>query len=346
MSSLLKPWLPALLMFFWLGPGSAAESALGTTGRSSLTTNASARSPVEFGSRGVRAHDPSTIVKCKDRYWVFHTGRGVMSYSSTNLVQWQSGPRVMSPAPDWVQKEVPENQNSHFWAPDVIHVGGQYLLYYSVSSFGKNRSVIALATNPTLDPDDPDFKWTDRGVVVRSFSTNNFNAIDPAVFQDKDGSLWLSFGSFWSGIKLIQLDPRTGLRMAPDSPMYSLADYDSIEAPFMCQRDGSYYLFVNWGICCRGTNSTYEIRAGRSDRITGPYLDRNGVDLAAGGGTLVLRGSPPFIGPGHAGIFGEKGTEWFSCHFYDGTRRGMSALAINKVRWTNGWPEVVFDSVK
>ncbi len=290
--------------------------------------------------RKPRAHDPSTIVKCKDRYWVFHTGVGVSSYSSTNLVDWELGPRVFRAAPDWVAAAVPENRNSHFWAPDVIEMNGQFFLYYSVSSFGKNTSAIALATNPTLDSADPDFKWTDRGIVVRSFSTNDFNAIDPAVMRDSDGRLWMSFGSFWSGIKLIELDPRTGLRIAAESPMHSLARTAEIEAPFIHQHDGAYYLFLNWGICCRGTNSTYEIRVGRSDRITGPYRDANNVDMLAGGGTLVINSHSPFIGPGHAGIFSENGTNWFSCHFYDGERRGTPTMSLHELTWENGWPKV------
>ena len=229
----------------------------------------------------------------------------------------------------------------YFWAPDIIQLNGRYLLYYSVSSFGKNTSAIALVTNSTLDPEDPKFGWADEGVVVQSRATNEFNAIDPAVFQDRDGSAWMSFGSFWSGIKLIQLDPQTGKRIAPESPLYSLAHHDSIEAPFIYRHEGRYYLFVNWGICCRGTNSTYEIRMGRADSVTGPYVDRDGKDLLAGGGTKLLGTEDVFIGPGHPGIWRENGKHWFSFHFYNGAQRGMSTYAIRPLSWdAQGWPEV------
>jgi arabinan endo-1,5-alpha-L-arabinosidase len=299
-------------------------------------TNAAA-----FGSRGVRAHDPSTIVKCGDQYWTFYTGRGIQSYHSKDLIRWEAGPRVFTDPPTWVASTVPENRNAHFWAPDVIRAGNRYLLYYSVSTFGKRLSAIGLVTNPTLDPSDPNYQWTDQGIVVQSSASNNFNAIDPAVAFDAQGKLWMTFGSFWSGIKLIQLDPTTGLRVREDSSMYSLAHNDSIEAAFIARHDGFYYLFVNWGACCRGVNSTYEIRVGRSDKITGPYLDREGVDLLKGGGSLVLASQAPFIGPGHAGIISEKGTNWFSCHFYDGTRRGSPTLSVLPLHWqTNGWPKI------
>lgn len=295
-----------------------------------------------FGSRGVHAHDPSTIVKCKYEYWVFYTGRGVPSYHSKDLMDWQPGPHVFTNAPAWTDEAVPEHRGSSFWAPDVMRVGDRYFLYYSVSTFGKRVSAIGLATNPTLDPSDPNYKWTDQGEVIRSTETNNFNTIDPSIVQDAGGGLWLSFGSFWSGIKLIQLDPKTGKRIAPDSRMYSLAHFDSIEASYIYPHGKYYYLFVNWGICCKGINSTYNIRVGRSEQITGPYLDRSGTDMFLGGGTLFLNSKKAFIGPGHAGILSENGTHWFSCHFYDGTHGGNSTLAIQPMRWTtNDWPEII-----
>ena len=296
-----------------------------------------------FGSRGVHVHDPSTIVKYGQEYWTFYTGRGVPSYHSKDLVKWESGPPVFTNAPAWTDQAVPGHRGSYFWAPDIIHLGDRYFLYYSVSTFGKRVSAIGLAANPTLDPNDPKFQWTDLGPVIQSTETNNFNTIDPAIFQDANGKLWLAFGSFWSGIKLIQLDAKTGKRAAADSPMYSLAHNDSIEASYIYRHDEFYYLFVNWGLCCRGTNSTYEIRVGRSKEITGPYYDADGVDMLADGGTPFLKASGPFIGPGHAGIISENGTNWFSCHFYDGTRHGLSTLAILELRWqTNGWPEITF----
>jgi arabinan endo-1,5-alpha-L-arabinosidase len=294
----------------------------------------------QLGRRPIRVHDPSTIVKCKDEYWIFCTGRGTPSYRSKDLINWERGPRTFETAPAWVAEAVPGNRGGlDFWAPDVIHLGDRYLLFYSVSTFGKNTSAIAVASNPTLDPADPKYRWTDGGIVVRSTDRDDFNAIDPAVFRDADGRLWLSFGSFWSGIKLIQLDPKTGKRIAPASPMIGLSRNRTIEAPFIYRHGGYYYLFVNWGLCCRGVNSTYEIRMGRSEKITGPYLDKDGVDLARGGGSLFLATDGPFIGPGHAGILEERGRYWLGCHFYDPTSRGAGTFAIRPLTWDkDGWP--------
>jgi arabinan endo-1,5-alpha-L-arabinosidase len=294
-----------------------------------------------LATRLVRAHDPSTIVKCKDEYWVFCTGRGIPCYHSKDLQIWVSGPRVISNAPSWAAEAVPRNSGSDFWAPDIIHVGDRYLLYFAVSTWGKNTSAIGLETNPTLDPNDSRYHWTDQGIVVQSHATNDFNTIDPAVCQDVQGKLWLAFGSFWTGIKLIELDPATGRRISQDSPMYSLAHKDKIEASYIYSHDGYYYLFVDWGQCCQGVRSTYNIRVGRSAGITGPYLDKSGEDMMLGGGSLFLTTSGNLIGPGHAGIIPEGSTNWFSCHFYDGTRDGMPTLGLLPLRWgADGWPQI------
>ena len=309
------------------------------------SSNAPAPMPT-FGSRGVGAHDPSTIVKDGNEFWVFYTGRGVPSYRSKDLVNWTRGPAVFTNAPAWKNEAVPANRGINFWAPDIMHVGDHWLLYYAVSSFGSRDSAIGLATNPTLDPSDPKFQWTDQGMVIKTTMTNNYNAIDPAIFLDANGELWMSFGSFWSGIKLVQLDPKTGKRIAPDSPVYSLAHTDEIEASYLYQHENYYYLFVNWGRCCRGANSTYNIRVGRSSKVTGPYLDQDGTDMLAGGGTLVLGSMGRFIGPGHAGIISDNGTNWLSFHYEsDPTSYGRSTLAMLPLQWsTNGWPEVITNS--
>lgn len=295
----------------------------------------------QSGSRGIGVHDPSTIVKCNDEYWIFFTGRNTPSIHSKDLITWTRGPLANSAPPPWVRDAVPQNRGNDFWAPDVIKVGNQYMLFFSASSFGKNTSGIGVATSPTLDPNNPTYKWTDGGIVVQSHENDDFNTIDPAAFLDTDGKLWLTFGSFWSGIKLIELDPATGKRIALDSPMYSLAHWNSIEAPYIYKHDNHYFLFVSLGMCCRGVNSTYHTRVGRSDKVTGPYLDKGGKDLLLGGGTTIIDKEGPFIGPGHAGIIEENGQSWFSCHFYDGTARGQSKLAIRPLTWSgDGWPEV------
>lgn len=286
----------------------------------------------------MRVHDPSTVILNDKTFWIFATGDGVKSLYSTNLIDWTFAKPALPTNPPWAAG-IAAVHRDYFWAPDVIKANDRYLLYYSVSTWGKNTSAIGLASNVTLDSTNPKFQWADAGMVIRSFATNNFNAIDPAVSFDADGRLWLAFGSYWSGIKLIELNPVTGQRLAPDSPIHSLAFNDSIEAAFIYRRGTNFFLFVNWGQCCRGTNSTYEIRMGRADKITGPYLDRFGKDMLQGGGSLFLDSQPPCYGPGHAGIINVAGQDWFSCHYYDGNHRGNSRLWVGKLSWdTQGWP--------
>ncbi len=328
-----SPWrigLAALAAAAWTAAAQDLERA------TPLPATRRARSP----SESPWAHDPSTLVKCGGRYWIFTTGGGIASLCSDNLADWVRGPRVFDRLPEWTLQAVP-GHGGQAWAPEIVPVEGGYRLYYSVSTWGRNTSAIGLATNSTLDPADPRHRWIDLGAVIQSRATDDFNAIDPSVLADRDGRWWMAFGSFWSGIKLIELDPRTGQRKATDSPVHALARHDTIEAACLCRNEGRYYLFVNWGLCARGTNSTYNIRVGRSDRVTGPYVDDRGTDLRRGGGRLFLGTEGRFIGPGHAGIFRESGREWVSFHFYDGDNRGRPTLAIRPLRWTaDGWPAV------
>ncbi len=288
----------------------------------------------------LRIHDPSTIIRCGKHYWVFGTGRGLRSRCSSDLSRWQAGPAVFSAPPSWTTNTVKGNQG-HFWAPDVIQLRGRCLLYYSVSTWGSRDSAIGLAAAPVPVPGSTNLDWQDQGLVLRSSVKDPFNAIDPSMLLDASGRLWLTFGSYWSGIKLVELDPATGLRLAADSPVYSLAWNESIEAACLYQRGDFFYLFVNWGQCCRGTNSTYQIRVGRSPAATGPFLDRAGTDLMQRGGTLLLGTDGPRIGPGHAAILKEGDSYWLSYHYYDASERGIPKLGLARLNWSaDGWPNL------
>lgn len=321
----------------WLGLVTFASRALV---QRTTTAGQNAPTPSPSGAFVPRLHDPSTIVKCKDEYWLFSTGVGITSRHSKDLVNWNVGPCVFASSPAWSLAAVPDNRGD-FWAPDIIRLAKGFFLYYSVSSWGKNRSAIGLTTTPTLDQSDPAHAWSDRGMVLRSDGEDAFNAIDPSVMLDRDGRLWLAFGSYWTGIKLVELNPETGLRISASSPVYSLAWNSSIEAACLYQHEHSYYLLVNWGQCCLGARSTYQIRVGRSERITGPYLDRQGKDMMQGGGSLVLASEGYRIGPGHAGILKDGAKEYLSYHFYHAERRGRSMLEVAPLGWSkDGWPEV------
>lgn len=305
----------------------------------------------------IRVHDPS-IIQQDDMYYIFHTGRGIASWTSPDMENWQPLDPVFDSAPAWAF-DVVEDFGNHIWAPSIIERDGTYYLYYSISSFGKNTSAIGVATNSTLHPDDPDFEWVDHGQVVRSVPGRDlWNAIDGAPVIDHEGTPWLVFGSFWAGMKLVQLDdnmieiakdPQEWHTIAARHRYWKLdersagnAKNSSIEAPFIFKKDNYYYLFVSWDACCRNEDSTYKIVVGRSENITGPYLDKAGENMLHGGGSFVLGGDGEnYAAIGHNSVYTLNDTDYLIAHAYDLSDEGRSKLLIQKVEWDeDGWPVV------
>ncbi|EJL35056.1 arabinan endo-1,5-alpha-L-arabinosidase [Novosphingobium sp. AP12] len=290
-------------------------------------------------------HDP-VIIREGDTYYVLSTvGKYIGIRTSKDLKTWTDGGAVFAEIPAWAKEAVPGTEG--IWAPDISYVNGEYRLYYSVSTFGSNRSAIGLATSPTLGAKA---KWKDQGLVVMSMKEDDFNAIDPNFVVDAQGRQWLSLGSFWSGIKLFPLDPKTG-KPAPGTEPYSIARRPApaggpapIEAPFIIPHGGWYYLLASYDYCCKGVNSTYYTVVGRSKKVTGPYLGKDGSDMMQGGGSIFLRADlqeqQRFRGPGHAGAFTDKdGTTYVVYHAYDKQDKGAPKLRIAPVRWdADGWP--------
>lgn len=286
----------------------------------------------------IGAHDP-VIIKADGVYYRFATGPGIPIGCSKDLLSWVECGRVFNRLPVSIYKAVPKVQD--LWAPDISYFNGKYYLYYSGSSFGSNQSAIALATNTTLDSTRKEYKWVDEGVIVQSQPSYAYNAIDPNLVQAQDGTLWLAFGSYWTGIKLQQLDPKTGQALS-NTPLHAIAQrYEnngSIEGSFIVYRAGYYYLFVSFDYCCQGVNSNYNIRVGRSKAIIGPYLDQSGKEMLKGGGTLVLDGKTAFKGPGHNAILIEGDKYYLVYHAYDVKSNGTPLLHIEELLWDkDGW---------
>lgn len=290
-------------------------------------------------SGDVFVHDPA-FVHTDDGWFVYSTGNGQIADGNIQVrhsddgADWQYVGEVWQHKPDWLTDAVPGVDN--LWAPELYEHDGTWYLYYAASTFGSNRSVIALATSPTLDPDDPDYGWVDRGEVIASEGTD-FNAIDAGIVEDADGIPWMSFGSFSSGIRMVELQWPSGLR-ADDAEPLRLADRglveNAIEAPYLVRRDGWFYLFASRGFCCRGVDSTYEIIVGRSRAVTGPYLDADGGALLEDGGTVVLTADGHRIGPGGQSV--SDGVLAF--HYYDGAADGVPTLGVLPLTWDDGWP--------
>lgn len=288
----------------------------------------------------IRSHDPSRIMACNGKYYVYSTGGG-MKWSS-DLINWTSGP---SPFPDRqlpgsLKAILPNNQG--IWAPDVIFLNNQYYLYYAVAAKGGAQCATGLITSPTLDPNDPGYKWTDVGLVItEQDNVVHRSAIDPCPILDQDGKLWMSFGSGYANgtpptgptIFLVQLNPATGLLLEPDNPtLYPMA-LGHIEASYVYYHAGFYFVFWNSGGCCSGAKSTYEIHVARSATITGPYLNKAGQP----GGDSFLKSHDSVHGPGQIGILALPDKEIFTYHYYGDT--GGAVLGMGVLNWdSDGWP--------
>ena len=290
------------------------------------------------GATGI--HDPSTIIKSGSTYWVFGTGDGIACKYSTDLVNWTDARSVYTKTmyPSWINTKVPGFAGT-FWAPECRYLNGKYYLYYSCSTFGSQVSTIGLATNTTLDPTSPSYQWVDQGEVISSSASTVANAIDPALFADATGGLWLTYGSYFGGIRITQLDASTG-KPLNTATQYTVAN-GGVEASYVAYNNGYYYLFINRGTCCQGVSSTYYIQVGRSASPGGPYLDQAGNNLNSNGGTTLLSGTGRFVGPGHTGLFTENGVTYFSHHYYDGYDNGAPKLGLAQLTWgSTGWPTV------
>jgi len=287
------------------------------------------------------------MAKDDGTYYLFSTGdpAGVIGTgniqirTSHNLRDWTYAGTVFATKPTWITSALGNIPN--LWAPDISYFGGLWHLYYAGSSFGSNNSVIGLATTPTLDPRSPRYHWTDDGQVFRTTSADNFNAIDPSLVTDASGGKWLVLGSFWSGIKLIGLDPASGKPATSSPTVYSIASKpfpDPEEGAGITYHDGYYYLFVSVDFCCRGISSTYHIQVGRSTSITGAYTDAAGTDMANGGGTEVQGTDAGMIGPGSAFVYQAGGRDDLVYHYYDAFSNGAAWVQIRPLIWVNGWP--------
>ena len=278
-----------------------------------------------------RVHDPSIVKMPGGGYLAAYTGDNVQLKTSPDRTAFRNAGAVFPNGASWTTPYTGGSRN--LWAPDLSYGNGRYHLYYSASTFGSNRSAIFLATSAT----GASGSWTNHGLVIESGSGTDYNAIDPNLVVDAQGRWWLTFGSFWSGIKQIALDPATGKRA--DGTVRALAGRGggAIEAPTLVRHGAHYYLWVSFDLCCRGAASTYRIMVGRSSSVTGPFLDRNGTAMTAGGGTEVLASHGAVHGPGHQAVFTDSDSDVLVYHYYADS--GVSHLGINLIDYdAAGWP--------
>lgn len=275
------------------------------------------------------SHDPTMFEE--DGVWYqYFTADWIGSKRSSDGRNWRDTGRVLPGEFSWWRDYVPDWEPANVWAPEIDRHGGRVWMWYSVSTFGSRVSAIGLMSASTAAAGD----WRDEGVAMSSNDSNNYNAIDADLAVDEYGDPWMTFGSWNSGIKLTRLDPLT---MKPVGQLFSLASKGGgIEAPDVVYRQGYYYLFVSLGKCCDGANSTYHIVYGRSDKITGPYLDKNGVKMLDGGGSLLDDGNSVYVASGGQDIVN---TNIIIRHAYPASENPWAAVLISALNWdSEGWP--------
>jgi len=307
-----------------------SSSTAGTSSSCNIPTYDSANPPKALTLSGnLGTHDPSVIL-VNGTYYLFATGNGIGAKTSTNLTTWAAVADVFSSIPSWVANSISSVTN--IWAPDISYFGDQYHLYYAVSTFGSNQSCIGHATRASMSAGS----WTDHGSVICSNvgTTDNWNAIDPNIIVDDAGTPWMTFGSFWSGIKLVKLDS-TGARA--DTTVLSIANNSSIEGPYIIHQCGYYYLFVSFGSCC-GSPWDYNIRVGRSTSVSGPYTDKAGTKMMSGGGTLLVQGNSTWTAPGHNAVLVTPSGTYNFYHALDSNHANAVLRISQLVVDAEGWP--------
>ena len=285
-------------------------------------------------TNGENVHDPSMILS-GGTYYVFNSG--LWTRTSTNLSSWTNIAQLLSPHPAWIATTLPMVGTGDLWAPDVSFFNGLYHLYYAASTFNSKVSCIGHATRTAMNAGT----WLEDGhpvICSNVDSTVNWNAIDPNMILDPAGAPWLVFGSGWDGIQIVRLTATGALD--PTSTVATIATRTAgvIEGAAMVRRCGYYYLFTSWDLCCLGASSTYNIRVGRSTSMTGGFVDKNGVALTKGGGTLLLGAGNGWVGPGGESVLFNGTRAYLVYHAYAATD-GHFAVHVSDLTWdASGWP--------
>ncbi|HEX4156562.1 MAG TPA: family 43 glycosylhydrolase [Acidobacteriaceae bacterium] len=345
-------------------PASIDQAARATTGTGctcqewALTDTGAAAypAPLSVTGSGIFVHDPNMLQDPSGTFWLYGTHNTLASSPDMSTFTASANGDINPDFSWWASENTTGTAGrTDIWAPSVLYANGVYYQYYSIPIYtnpavaGSNsgpEAVIALATSTSTSG-----PWVDAGKIISSCGTTSgctttFNAIDPAPFIDSSGNWWLSFGSWNDGIHILQLDPATGLRLASNSALYNIAargagEEGSFIYPAVVNGTQFFYYLASINVCCNGTASTYRIIVGRSTTPTGPFLDRGGLDLATGGGTILLSSHNNIYGPGGEGVTLVGTQPILVYHYYDGNTGGTPTLGLSKLYFdSSGWPYI------
>lgn len=279
--------------------------------------------------------DPSVIKGDDGYYYLYATEdiRNLPIHRSKDLVNWELVGTAFTDEtrPDFEPK-------GGLWAPDINKIGDKYVLYYSMSVWGGEWTCgIGCAV-----ADTPAGKFNDCGMMFRSNGINVQNSIDPFYIED-GGKKYLFWGSF-HGIYGIELSD-DGLKVKEGAKPVQVAG-DAYEGTYIHKRDGYYYLFASIGRCCEGIKSTYTTVVGRSDKLFGPYFDKQGRSMSDNHHEILIQKNESFVGTGHNSeiVTDKAGDDWMFYHAVKVSDPDGRVLMLDKIVWEDDWPSVKTNS--
>ena len=288
-------------------------------------------------------HDPD-IIRYEDGYALATTDNHMLMQFSEDALNWKNGDPAMPEFSRWLYKYAPNMID--IWAPDIHYIGGEYRMYYCGSEMGIRSSGMGFMSSKEIDPTKPGYGWTDQGEVIHTVKSDSYNAIDAAVLKDLDGKVWMAFGSWGTGIHILELDESTG-KVKSGAKMQNIANRGGagVEGASLIEHNGKYFLFTAWDNCCKKgadlENNSYKTTVGRSNRINGGYVDRSGKALLDGGGTILLSRYGRYYGPAGGEAFEDVNRQRFVNHYYDKNDGGNSYIQVRDIVWTeDNWPEL------
>lgn len=283
------------------------------------------------------------VIEVNGVYYFFCMGMGIVYFIFIDLENWEEVDLVFLEKLVWMDEVVLEFCN-YIWVFDIFFYNGQYYIYYLVLVFVKNIFVIGVVIIKLLDLEDEGYGWIDYGIVIQFYFNWDFwNVIDLNIVFDDEGVLWMFFGFFWDGLKFVRMDfflfeiveLQEWYIIVCWECSFELSDKNLgdvvLEVLFIFKKDGWYYQFFFWDLCCCGVNSIYKVVVGCFKNVEGFYFDWEGKNFFYGGGSLVVEGNENWYGVGYCSVYYFKEEDYMFMYVYDVKDEGCFKFMVKKI---------------